>query len=215
MIFCPNCGELSISEIYLYNQNIRKQDFNLLPILPTCKHCNAEVTNSHICNSGNIIVLNGTCGSGKSTVAEILENKGFLAIDGDCVIQVVKHKKNIKHVDFREIYEEIALQIDVLSLFTKNFVLSNVIVPGDLDICIKIFEARNIKYRFILLKPDYQTAVQRCQTRTCHTSITPEYWIKYFYDLLVFDNRVEVVDNTNMTVDETAEYILQNKARNI
>lgn len=212
MISCPNCGELSKSEIKIYNENLRKQNFGLFPILPTCKRCGAEVTVSHTCNGGNIIILNGTCGSGKSTVAEILESKGFLAIDGDCVIQVVKHKKNIKHVDFREIFDEITCEIDILSLFTKTIVLSDVIIPDDLDKCIKIFETRSMEYKFFLLKPDYQIAVQRCLKRTCHTSITPEYWIKYFYDLLEFDNRVEVIDNTDMTADETAAYILSSRS---
>lgn len=63
-------------------------------------------------------------------------------------------------------------------------------------------------YRFFLLKPDYQSAVQRCKTRTCHTSVTSEYWIKYFYDLLVFDSRVDVIDNTCMSPAETAVYIM-------
>ena len=47
----------------------------MLPILPTCSHCGEEVETTHRCNGGTIIVLNGTCGSGKSTIAEILAEK--------------------------------------------------------------------------------------------------------------------------------------------
>jgi gluconate kinase len=84
-----------------------------------------------------------------------------------------------------------------------------VVLPEDLNKYIDIFEERNLNYKFFLLKPEYQTAVERCQTRTCHASITPDDWIKHFYDSLNFDDRVIVVDNTNMEAEETAEYILK------
>ena len=208
MITCPNCGSLTKDDIQVYSENLRKQNFSLSPILPTCKHCEAEVIITHKCGSGNIIVLNGTSGSGKSTIAEIFSEKGFLAIDGDCAIQVVRHKKGTKQYAWEELINEIACEIDILSLLGENIVLSHVILPEDLDKYIAIFESRNMKYAFYLLKPEYETAVERCQTRTCHTSITPEYWIKHFYDLLCFDERVSVVDNTNMNAEETAECIL-------
>src|SRR5665647_2005856 len=100
----------------------------MTPILPMCKRCGAEVAVSHTCNGGNIIILNGTCGSGKSTIAEILASKGFLAIDGDCVIQTVKYKKNKKQVDFNEMLDEIACEIDTLSMFGENFVLAHIVM---------------------------------------------------------------------------------------
>ena len=209
MISCPNCGKLAKEEIFLYNKNLRKQTFNMSPILPTCKHCGAQAAVSHICQGGNIIILNGTCGSGKSTVAEILIKKEFLAIDGDCAIQVIKHKKNTKEWNFRELADEIACEIDILSLFGDEFVIASVIVPEDMDKYIEIFASRNLKYTFILLKPDYETAVSRCQSRICHTSVTPEQWIKHFHDSLRFDDSVILVDNTNMTAIETAEHVLQ------
>ena len=208
MITCPNCGELTEEEIWIYSERLRKQIFSMTPILPICKRCGAEADVKHTCKGGYIIIINGTCGSGKSTIAEILVKKGFLAIDGDCVIQVAKYKKGTKNVDFREITSEIASEIDILSLYGDNFVLSSVILPEDMDNYIKMFESRNLKYNMFLLRPEYQTAVYRCQSRTCHTSITPEYWIKYFYDILEFDGRVMVIDNTNITAEETAEQIL-------
>ncbi len=208
MITCPNCGTLTKDQIDIYNVELRKQNFGHVPILPTCKICNAEVKNSHLCNGGNIIVLNGTCGSGKSTIAEIMVHKGFLAIDGDCALQSAKHKRNGEKVDYRELVDEIAEEIDWLSLYSDNIVLATVIHPDDIDRYKKTFEKRNLNYRFILLKPRYEVVLQRCQTRTCHKSITPEYWIDYFYKLLNFKDEVEVVDNTDMTPEETIEHIM-------
>lgn len=211
MINCPNCGEIAIAieEIQIYNENLRRQNFTLSPVLPTCKRCKAEVGITHKCSGGNIIILNGTSGSGKSTVAEILAGKGYAAIDGDCAIQTVRHKKGTKQYEWDELISEIACEIDILSLLGGNVVLSHIVMPEDMDKYIEMFKSRNLKYKFFLLKPEYQTAVNRCQSRTCHTSVTPEYWIKYFYDVLNFDDRVAVVDNTHMTAEETAEFILK------
>jgi predicted ABC-type ATPase len=212
LITCPNCGEIPKSDIWVYSESLRKQDFDMSPVLPTCVHCGKEVEIVHKCNGGNVIVLNGTCGSGKSTIAEILLRKGFLVIDGDCVIQVVKHKKGTTQVDFNEIAAEIAAEIaneiDILSMFGDDFVLSTVILPEDSDKYLEIFQSRNLKYRLFLLRPEYQTAVQRCQSRTCHGSVTPEYWIRHFYEKLSFDDRMIVVDNTSLTREETAAYVL-------
>lgn len=209
MITCPNCGTLSKDDIQIYNESLRKQNFNISPILPICKGCGAEVSVLGKCNGGKIIVLNGTSGSGKSTIAEILQEKGFLAIDGDCAIQTVRHKTGRKQYQWGELIDEIACEIDILSMFGKDIVLSHVILPDDLEKYIEIFKSRNLEYMFFLLKPEYETAVERCLLRTCHTSVTPEYWIKHFYELLNFDDRVCVVDNTNMSAEKTAEYILE------
>lgn len=207
MIHCPNCGALAKDEIQIYNESLRKQNFSLSPVLPVCKRCGADVAVHHGCGGGNVVVLNGTCGSGKSTIAELLAAKGYLAIDGDCAIQAVKYKRNAKQVDFHAIAEEIACELDILSLFGENFVVSAVIMPEDLDQYVSIFESRNVSYQFFLLRPAYRTAVERCQARTCHGSVTPEYWIEYFYDRLQFDGRVIVIDNTDLTAEETAEHI--------
>ena len=144
-----------------------------------------------------------------------LAKKGFLVIDGDCVIQAVKHKRNIKQVGFSEMADEIACEIDTLSIFGDSFVLASVIMPEDLDKYLEIFEARKMKYYHFLLKPEYQIAVKRCQSRICHSSVTPEYWIKHFYDSLDFGDRVIVVDNTSMTAEETADYVIETARRRV
>lgn len=208
MIKCPNCGEIAKDNVKIYDDSLRKQNIGISPILPTCKLCGFEVVISHICDGGNLIVLNGTCGSGKTTIAEVFIDKGWLAIDGDCAIQSLRHKKGTKQYEWKELINEIACEIDILSLFCKNIVLSHIILPEDYKKFIELFKSRNIKYNLILLKPEYQTAVERCRLRTCHTTITPEKWIKHFYDILVFDDRFDIVDNSDMSAQDTAETIL-------
>ncbi|MHC1696206.1 MAG: hypothetical protein AB9835_13245 [Eubacteriales bacterium] len=209
MIECPNCGDVTKDDIFIYCEKLRKQNINISPILPTCRRCGTEVHITHICNKGKIIILNGTCGSGKSTIAEEFQNKGYLTIDGDCVIQSVRHKKGVKQYNWDELINEIACEIDILSLYSDKIVLSHIVLSEDISKYIDIFELRHMDYKFILLKPEYKTAMERCRTRTCHTSVTPEEWIKHFYEVLTFDDeRVNTIDNTYKTPKECADIIL-------
>ena len=118
-----------------------------------------------------------------------------MAIDGDCALQTAKHKLPGQKIDSQGLVDEIASEIDVLSLYTQTIVLAAVIQPEDMDKYKRMLEVRNMRYKFYLLKPSYQTAFRRCQTRICHNSVTPEYWINYFYNILVFHEGAEVIDN--------------------
>lgn len=209
MITCPICGEIEKADVKLYDETLKKQNILISPVRPTCKLCGTAIQISNTANSGNVIVLNGTCGSGKTTIAELLVGKGWLAIDGDCAIQSLRHKTGRKQYEWKDLIDEIICEIDVLSLFSKSIVISHVVMLEDFENYIQKFESRNLRYKFILLKPEYKTCVERCQTRTCHTTVTPEQWIKHFYDNLVFDNIFEIVDNTNMTPRETMDHILK------
>jgi len=208
---CPKCGPIPLSKITVYNEGLRKQNFSILPILPTCNTCGSEAEVKSRTQGGHIILLNGTCGSGKSTTAEeLVKNHGYLAIDSDCTRQVIKHKLGINSIDFdsNEMLEEIGREIDILSAFGRKIALSHIVMPADIHKYISLFESRCMTYQVILLKPNYETALSRTKTRTCHTSITPEEWVRYFYDRLVFDN-IEVLDNSNLTVEQSALEIIR------
>jgi len=209
---CPICGKIPICSVTIYNANLRKQTFDILPILPTCNICGSEAEITGCTNGVKVLLLNGTCGSGKSSTAEELVKKhGFHAIDGDCVRQIQKHKLGPGHAwenNSPEMMDEISKEIDILSAMGNKIVISTVVEPQDLHKYRDIFESKGVEYRIVLLKPDYDTAVARTQTRTCHTSITPEYWVKYFYDKLELDD-VEMFDNSSLTVEQSAVGILR------
>lgn len=216
-IICPVCGELQKDDITLYDTKLRRLNLDISPIHPTCNHCKSDVKINRKCYGGEIIVLNGTCGSGKSTIAmELMKHYGYYAIDGDCVNQTVKYKIGSENPNFNskvqfnsdETLSEIAFEIDYISLYCNKIVLSQVILPQDIDRYINIFKERNLNYYFFLLRPSYEEAVVRCQSRTCHKTITPDSYVRYYYDKLVFINGVNLIDNTNLTLDETIHIIL-------
>ena len=165
-----------------------------------------------------LIILNGTCGSGKSTVAEeIMKRYGFAVIDGDCMLQVLSAgwaavKQNIIPT---RLLTRIGREIDVLAALGYPIVLSHIILPKDWCRYKEIFLKRRLKYSHFLLKPDIDAAISRCITRTCHKSVTPEYWIRYFDESLLFNGSADVftIDNTDLTVDETVMKIMETHQR--
>jgi adenylate kinase family enzyme len=210
-IICPICGTIEVSKMGMYKEELRKQRFELTPIYPTCKSCGSLLTINNPIQGGEIIVLSGTCGSGKSTVAiELMKKHGYVTIDTDCVMQSFRKKKNVKQVDYRsdEMLAEIAYELDFARLFSDKLVLAQIVLREDIDRYINIFDGKGLRYKFFLLRPSYEKALERCQTRTSHAHVTPEEWIKYFYDAQNFNEGVTVIDNSNQTVEETTQEVL-------
>jgi len=209
-VACPICGVVPLVDITIYNIALRKQAFSLSPILPTCNICGSEVQVKGSTGGMKVLLLNGTCGAGKSTTAEeLVQNYGYHAIDIDCVMQVLLYKLGYRPPNnAQEMLDEVSMQMDILAAVTREIVISAVIEPVDLQRYIDIFEAGDVDYRIVLLKPSYDVAVYRTQTCICHTSITPEEWVRYFYDRQIFE-AMETIDNSDMTVQETTQLILQ------
>lgn len=217
---CPNCGGISPEQVTVCNEKLRSEHIPIPPVLPTCTACGAELA----CNVDGtvnpeirVIVLTGTCASGKKTIAQILQRRhGFRIIDGNVVRDVVRHKLGIRNAQFNgeEMIAEIAHQIDILAALGEDIVLSHVIVPDDLPRYRAIFRRRQLRYLIILLQPDYATAVTRSKTRTCFNGVTDEYWIKHFHQQLCVLEQQEppdviVYDNAGETPVESAEWIMQ------
>ena len=208
-ITCPNCGPVPLHSVTIYNDSLRKQNFSLSPILPTCTVCDSDVEVIGDTRGVKILLLNGTCGSGKSSTAEeLVKSHGFVAIDGDNVMRVIEHKLGVRRIDFDspEVFEEIGKEIDIMAALGNKIVLTYVVMPKDLQKFKDIFERKGMDYRIILLKPSYEIAVKRAQTRTCFTSVTPEEWVRHFYDALDCD---DVFNNSDLTVQQSAVEILQ------
>ena len=209
-IICPLCGLVPLHNVTIYNDGLRKQKSSLSPILPTCNVCVSEVEVKSDTRGVKILLLNGTCGSGKSSTAEeLVKSHGFAAIDGDNAMRIVESKLGERRVGFEspEFLEEITKEIDILSAVGRKIVISTV-VEKEIQQYKNIFESKGMDYRIILLKPSYEVAVKRTQTRTCFTSVTPEVWVRHFYDALNCEG-VDVFDNSDLSVEQSAVEILQ------
>jgi gluconate kinase len=217
---CPKCKVIPTEQVVIYNEALRVQQFEISPILPTCLTCGAEVALIGHPLDGNahkFIVLTGTCASGKTTTAQaLMANHGFAVIDGDCVMNVIRHKTGVRKVDFNgpAMLAEIACEIDILLALGKDIVLSQVIIPSDLPAYRELFQSRRLNYAIFVLQPDYQSAVARSQTRTCFNHITPEIWVKHFHDLLSNMphqdcHDIVMFDNSKLSVAQSVESILR------
>ena len=210
---CISCG--LTDDISLYNDKLRKPNFVIAPILPTCNRCGHEVqlssgeANNH---DNRVFVLTGSIGSGKTSTAEYLFSRhSFNAIDLDCIVDLARHKHDRK-VEFNDPEAVAAIEdnLDTLLAFEKDIVLSLVILPSELDMYRSLFQRRKLNYRIFFLCPDYDTVLQRTKTRTCFNSITPEKWVKHFYKETEPFRNIEgedivLLDNTGMTVEESVE----------
>ena len=210
-IICPTCGSITKEDVVLYDVLLRRQRFGHTPMNPRCKACGHEVAIHNPASGGQVIVVNGTCGSGKSTVAwELMQHHGYYAIDSDCVVQSVKHKLGMEKVspNAPEALAEMAYEMDVIRLYSDKIVLAQVILPEELSWYEQFFAQRHMTFHCFLLQPTCDEALARCQTRTCHPQPTPEYWVRFFYEKTDCKEQMTVIDNTQQTVAETTQAIL-------
>ena len=212
---CINCG--FADDISLYNDKLRKPNFVIAPILPTCNVCGCEVqlaSGERSNHDNRVFVLTGPIGSGKTSTAEHLFSRhGFNAVDHDCIIDLASHKHNSK-VEFNDPEAIAAIEdnLDILLVFKEDIVLSLVILPLELDMYRSMLQKRKLDYRIFFLCPDYDTALQRTRTRTCFRSVTPEKWVKHFYEKTEPFKNIEgedviLLDNTGLTVEESVATI--------
>lgn len=211
-IRCPACGLLDLSLVQVYQESLRRQTFRLLPVLPTCRQCGQAVAVTFARQEGlRALLLNGTCGSGKSSVAEaLMELHGFAAIDGDCAMQVVRHKQGVRKVHEEALFAEILLEARLFMSLGQDVVIAHVVMPADLPRYREALAALGYRVTVVMLRPSLETALARCQTRTCHTSVTPPYWVQHFHEALRTDGAaagVHVHDNAGETVRETADAV--------
>ena len=210
---CHNCG--CTDDISLYNQELKKPNFLIAPILPTCNGCGAKVRltteGTRQCQN-RVFVLTGPIGSGKTSTAEFLYSRhGFNAIDHDCLIDLASHRHDRK-VEFNdpEVLAEVEGNLDILTTFDTDIVLSLIILPDELGTYRRMLQMRKLNYTIFFLCPDYDTLLQRTKTRTCFRSVTEEKWVRHFYDQTAPFRNIEaddlvLLDNTDMTVDQSVD----------
>lgn len=214
---CPHCGE--VTQCVLHSGQVKQQKtISIKPILPTCIACGAEVRLCHAPvprRDARLLALTGTCASGKSTIAEVLVARyGFSAIDGNNVMDVIRHKSGVARVAFNgtELLKEIEDEIDMLLALQQDIVLAHVIIPDDLPRYRRMFRSRGLHYKLCVLQPEYAAAVTRSRTRTSFQTLTDETWVRHFHQAMMGfqpDEDVLIFVNTACSAEESAEKILR------
>ena len=161
-------------------------------------------------------MLTGNCGSGKSTISEILmADHHFGIIDGDCVLAVVREKTAKKGVAYNSpvVLDEISVMADILFTLGKNVVLSHVVLPDELDMYHRLVSGNGIRILTFVLKPSLEVTKKRNVERTCWPKTTPVGVIEQFHKDISYFNEdsaqdLYILDNSYQTACETANSIL-------
>jgi len=212
---CPNCDELRIEQINLFDPNITEYRHNLKSIHPVCKNCYSELSyqwDGTQQEQGRVLLITGTCASGKSTIAQIAAQQyGFFLIDGDGVRQIVKLKMGLSESDWNADYfhNEILLMIDMLLSLGHDIAIAHVILPEIIPRYRDFLCKRGVNYFFSVLLPNHKILLQRNESRECWT--TEEKWIREFHHPFVglkSNGDIFVHDNSNETPEETTELFI-------
>jgi gluconate kinase len=212
---CPACQGPTRCTLYSDRITQRKR-ISIRPISPACLRCGGAVVIHTAPGRGRgrtILALTGTCGSGKSTTAEVLTaTYGFSAIDGNCVQDVIRSRLGTPAVfNGPEMLDEFAREIDILLSLDQDVVISHVILPDDLPTYRNLFRAREVQYRFVVLKPTYSTALERCRNRTSFNTMVADVWVRQFHSAIAGFERsddVVVLDNTDGSAEDSARRII-------
>jgi hypothetical protein len=160
---------------------------------------------------GKVLIVNGTCASGKSTISYLLStHHGFIQVDGDWVLHRAKQENPKTHSD--AIHADLAALAASLANLGQPVVLAHIIPPEHLDTYERILGDRGIETRIVILMPRRPILLARNETRKCWPKTTPEYWVNRFYDEFLaaaHDLERYFYDNTDETEIETASALSQ------
>jgi hypothetical protein len=211
---CRRCGPLNRENVRLYRTEMLNTHSRQLD--PCCRECGApasfrrDLAGSSVgrrADLGNVLVINGTCSSGKTTVSYLLsEHHQFIQVDGDWIWQRAKQDDPNTQPD--DIHDKLALLAASLVHLGWGVALAHIILPDHLGVYDRIFRSSGVEYRNVILMPEYATLLSRNEARKCWPKTTPVYWVDKFYnEFLLSSDRCGrfFYDNTHETEAETAE----------
>lgn len=163
----------------------------------------------------SVVCLTGTCGSGKSAVAEALVRAfGYLVVDGDCAMQAYRHRAGGVGTayDTPELLAELTNEIAAVGRFSTRVALAHVAPAPVADRLRALFARRGWRTLFVLLRPPLETALRRSRSRTCHVHVTPEKWVRHFHALCAPEaggppGDTRLLDNGAQTAAESAAIV--------
>jgi len=215
--FCDICGFITDNDIILeFDEYL---DNYISSVLIKCRYCKNVVeyvepkSNVHryYKRESKAIVLNGICGSGKTSIAYLISKiHKYIQVDGDWLLHCYR---NIKH--YKVNVESINPYLLNLSLglvhLGHNVVISHLIMPCKIKHVCEIFSKRKISCNLVILMPDYEELIRRNTIRECWKNKTDVYWIDMLYK--EFKDCKEIYryyhDNTYESKSETVNKIME------
>jgi hypothetical protein len=158
----------------------------------------------------SVLLLTGSCASGKSTVSWLLAAQhGLVQVDGDWVL--AQRRGEWGHtVDYRRIDAELATMAEGFAWLGLGCVIAQVILPDTVPAYAAHFNARGIPWRLVALMPARDALLERSRTRATWPHPTPEEWVHRFQDDLLGlrpGGRISVHDNTEESPEQTADTV--------
>jgi shikimate kinase len=211
---CKNCGTINNYgvELFGFDKTKIKNDIGIRHIYPICNNCKSSVKilyrNNIFCDA---IILNGTCGSGKTSISKCFytEQEQFI-IDGDRVIEIAREKHKEKYeYNSNEVYNEIIEEIIIGKALNKKIILNHIFSKDEfIKFSVKLFENK-IRPIMVILRPTVEIAYSRTQERTSFRNKTERKWVEYFDQMMMdYDpNEFIIIDNSNYTIEETIKNI--------
>jgi len=212
---CPRCGDVAEGSLALYHAdgvfNTHSKRFG-----PWCRACGERVTfregdgpapTPHP-PSARVLLLSGTCASGKSAVSYLLsERYGLVQIDGDWILDMLRRELGRK-VGFEETHEAMLVMATGMVALGRSAVVAHVILPEALAWYRAHLTARGIVHRAVVLMPTMDALMERNRTRDCWPQPTPEYWVcRFVNDLRAGAEDIHALfyDNSHETAEQTAQ----------
>ena len=164
-----------------------------------------------------LLIINGTCGSGKTTVATLLSQQyGIPYIDVDFTIKSIKDQTSLTPAyNSIEVYNK--LMDELQNIKSKVVVIASIFLSKDFIVLKSLISYLDFNMFHILLKPDFETAICRTQERTCFKNKTPVEVTKYFHEEIQKSFRNEnidlVIDNSNQFMKMTTNLVWEHIGR--
>lgn len=216
MCKCTYCGNVKSSDVVLIDDRIPEMKSGDKIVSPRCGLCDKRLIPDKAWRSKdkqqNVIIITGLCGSGKSSVGQMLEKKiGYVHIDGDAVSKRVNwdiRNGNLKERSGYRVFDEMLESIHVLLQQGYSVIGTYVFSEEEMKRYKEKFTELGVNSHFFVLKTEKDICIERDKARESWTA--GEEFVMKWYDeqrALIESGTWIVVDNSVDSLDDTVEKI--------